>query len=69
MDAVKRAPTTRTLLAWGVIGILGIVCIVMGIARSAASGLLSFEAVKFTAAGSILLAIAIYKLARGVGQR
>jgi len=69
MDTVKRSPTARTFLAWSVIGILGIVCIVMGIGRGAASGLLSFEAVKFTAAGSILLAIAIYKLARGVRQQ
>jgi hypothetical protein len=69
MDTVKRFRVTRTLLAWGVIGILGIVCIVMGIGRSTANGSLSFEAVKFTAAGSILLAIAIYKLTRGARQQ
>lgn len=66
MDTIKRPLATRSLLAWGVIGILGIACILMGIGRTA---FLTFEAMKFTAAGSILLAIAIYKLARGTRQR
>lgn len=64
MDTARRSPATRTLLAWGLIGILGMVCIALGISRSAGSGPLSFEAVKFTAAGVVLLAIAIYKVVR-----
>ena len=66
MNTIKRPPATRTLLAWGLIGLLGIACILMGIGRTS---FLTFEAMKFTAAGSILLAIAIYKLARGSRQR
>ena len=66
METIKRSVATRTLVAWGIIGIFGIGCILMGLSRNAS---LSFEAVKFTAAGSILLAIAIYKLARGTRQR
>jgi hypothetical protein len=68
MDTVRRS-SSRTLLAWGFIGILGVVCVVVGIGKGGATGLLSFEAVKFTAAGVILLAIATYKVARRARQR
>lgn len=39
---------SRPLLAWSVIGVLGAVCIVVGIGKGAMSGAASFEALKFT---------------------
>ena len=53
---------SRALVAWIVIGILGVVCLAVGAGKMAASGRASFEALKFAIAGVILLIIAIYKV-------
>jgi hypothetical protein len=70
METTRPSPaTTRTLLAWGFIGILGVLCLVVGIKTGASSGGFTFEAVKFAGAGIILLAIGTYKVARTARQR
>src|SRR5687768_10467752 len=70
METTRPSPTTtRTLLAWGFIGILGVLCLVVGIKTGASSGGFTFEAVKFAGAGIILLAIGTYKVARSARQR
>lgn len=70
MEITRPSPaTTRTLLAWGFIGILGVLCLVVGIKTGASSGGFTFEAVKFAGAGIILLAIGTYKVARSARQR
>jgi hypothetical protein len=70
METTRRSPpAARTLLAWGFIGILGVFCLVAGINKGASSGPFTFDAVKFAGAGIILLAVGIYKVARGVRQR
>ena len=58
---------SRALLAWIVIGILGVVCLAVGAGNIAASGRASFEALKFAIAGVILLVIAIYRV-RSAGR-
>jgi hypothetical protein len=60
---------SRALLAWSVIGLLGVVCIVIGVGKGAVSGTAGFEALKFAIAGAILLAIAIYKVVRTSRRR
>lgn len=70
METTRRSPaTTRTLLAWGFIGILGVLCLLVGINTGASSRPFTFEAVKFAGAGIILLAVGIYKVARGARPR
>lgn len=70
METTRPSPaTTRTLLPWGFIGILGVLCLVVGIKTGASSGGFTFEAVKFAGAGIILLAIGTYKVARSARQR
>jgi membrane-bound ClpP family serine protease len=61
--------TGRARLAWIVIGILGVVCLVVGIGRIAATGAAHFEALKFAIGGVILVVIAIYKVVGNSGRR
>lgn len=70
METTRQSPpTARTLLAWGFIGILGVLCLLVGINTGASSGPFTFDAVKFAGAGIVLFAVGIYKVARGVRQR
>jgi hypothetical protein len=61
--------TSRALLAWIAIGILGVVCLAVGIGKIAARGAASFEALKFAIAGVILIAVASYKVGKDVRLR
>jgi hypothetical protein len=61
--------TRRALLAWIVIGILGVICLAVGIGRITATGAAHFESLKFAIGGVILVVIAIYKVVGNSGRR